>query len=121
METSVGIVGFGTYFPERIETAADLVAATEIPEEILREKMGIRQRHIAGDDDSVTQMASRAAQAALENANVPAEKVNLVISHGSEYKDHLVWNAAAKIQHNIGAVNTYPSRCTPCARALRLP
>jgi 3-oxoacyl-[acyl-carrier-protein] synthase-3 len=104
---SVGIVGFGTYFPPQVETAADLVDVTQIPEAILRDKMGIRQRHIAGDDDSVTVMASRAAQKALEQANVSAEAIDLVISHGSEYKDHLVWNAAAKIQHNIGAVNGY--------------
>jgi 3-oxoacyl-[acyl-carrier-protein] synthase-3 len=107
MAEQVGIVGFGTYFPAHIETAADLVERTGIPEEILREKMGIRQRHVAGAEDSVTAMASRAAHKALAMAGVPAEKINLVISHGSEYKDHLVWNAAAKIQHNIGATNAY--------------
>ncbi len=30
-----------------------------------------------------------------------------MISHGSEHKDHLVWNAASKIQQNVGAVNAY--------------
>jgi 3-oxoacyl-[acyl-carrier-protein] synthase-3 len=105
--TDVGIAGMGTYFPAAIETAADLVDKTGIPEAVLREKMGIRQRHVAGDDDSVTQMASHAAQVALESAGVAPEQVNVVISHGSEYKDHLVWNAAAKIQHNVGAINAY--------------
>lgn len=104
---SIGIVGFGTSFPAKIETAADLVDVTGIPEAVLREKMGIRQRHVAGDADSVTAMASRAAQAALAQAGVAPEQVRLVISHGSEHKDHLVWNAAAKIQHNVGAVNAY--------------
>lgn len=103
----VGIVGFGTYFPPQIETAADLVERTNIPESVLRDKMGIHQRHVAGENDSVTQMATQAAQKALEMAGVTPEQVKLVISHGSEYKDHLVWNAAAKIQHNIGAVNAY--------------
>lgn len=104
---SIGIVGFGTYFPPHIETAADLVDLTGIPEAVLREKMGIRQRHVAGDEDTVTVMASRAAQAALEQVGVSPEQIKLVISHGSEHKDHLVWNAAAKIQHNVGAVNAY--------------
>lgn len=52
-------------------------------------------------------MASCAAQRALENAGISPDKVNVVISHGSEHKDHVVWNAAAKIQHNVGATNAY--------------
>jgi 3-oxoacyl-[acyl-carrier-protein] synthase-3 len=105
--TTVGIAGIGTYFPGQIETAADLVERTGIPEEVLRNKMGIRQRHVAGPADSVTFMASCAAQNALANANVTPEQIRVVISHGSEYKDHLVWNAAAKIQQSIGATNAY--------------
>ena len=107
METTVGIVGWGTHFPTQIETAEDLAEPTGIPAEVLREKMGIRQRHVAGDDDAVTTMASKSAQKALNQAEVDPTAIDLVISHGSEYKDHLVWNAAAKIQHNIGAINAY--------------
>jgi 3-oxoacyl-[acyl-carrier-protein] synthase III len=65
MSASVGIVGIGTYFPTAIETAADLVAATGIPEDILRSKMGIRQRHVAGPDDTISEMASQAARQAI--------------------------------------------------------
>ena len=107
MQSTVGIAGIGTYFPQQIETAADLAAPTGIPEDILRRKMGIRQRHIAGEADTVTAMASEAAHRALAAAGIAPEDVDLVISHGSEHKDHVVWNAAAKIQHNIGAVNAY--------------
>ncbi len=107
MTTQIGIAGFGTYFPSTIESAADLVERTGIPETILREKMGIRQRHIAGEADTVTEMATHAARKALDDANVPATEINLVISHGSEYKDHIVWNSAAKIQQNLGAFNAY--------------
>lgn len=105
--TSVGIAGFGTWFPPTVETAADLAPRTGIPEAVLREKMGIRQRHIAGPDEPVTVMATRAAEKALAMAGVPAAEINVVISHGSEHKDHLVWNAAAKIAHNLGADNAY--------------
>jgi 3-oxoacyl-[acyl-carrier-protein] synthase-3 len=107
MSIPVGIIGFGTYFPERIQTAADLVDATGIPEAVLRDKMGIRQRRVAGDEETVTFMASRAAERALAQAGVSPDQIKLVISHGSEHKDHLVWNAASKIQHNVGAVNAY--------------
>jgi 3-oxoacyl-[acyl-carrier-protein] synthase-3 len=105
--TTVGIVGMGTYFPSQIETAADLAPRMDIPEAVLRDKMGIVQRYVASEADTVTQMASQAAKSAMDAAGVSPDKVNLVISHGSEYKDHLVWNAAAKIQANIGAVNGY--------------
>ncbi len=105
--TDVGIIGMGTYFPAAVQTAADLVEATGIPEAVLRDKMGIRQRHIAGEDDSVTAMASRASVDAIHAAGITPEQIKLVISHGSEFKDHLVWNAAAKIQANVGAVNAY--------------
>lgn len=105
--TTVGIAGWGTYFPPNIQTAAELTEPTGIPEWVLREKMGINQRHVADDQNTVTFMASQAAQKALASAGVSPEQIRLVISHGSEHKDHLVWNAAAKIQHNVGAVNAY--------------
>jgi len=106
-QVPVGIAGIGTYFPEKIEGAADLVERTSIPEEILRSKMGIRQRHIAGPEDTVTAMATRAAQKAIAQAGIQATDINLVVSHGSQHKDHLVWNSAAKVQNNLGAVNAY--------------
>src|SRR5690606_5934603 len=87
--------------------AADLVDATQIPEHILRDKMGIRQRHIASETDTVSYMASQASLNAIQNANIDPAEINMVISHGSEYKDHVVWNAAGKIQHEVGAVNSY--------------
>jgi 3-oxoacyl-[acyl-carrier-protein] synthase-3 len=104
MVINVGIAGVGTYVPQALETAADLAGVIGIPENILREKMGIRQRHVAGPDDTISVMATHAAERAVQNAGIDASQLDLVISHGSEHKDHLVWNAAAKIQHNLGAV-----------------
>lgn len=104
---SVGIASFATWFPRQIQTAADLALLTGIPENVLREKMGIVQRHVAAEDETVTHMASLAAQQAIAQAGIDPSQIGLVISHGSEHKDHLVWNAAAKIMQNIGAVNAY--------------
>ena len=103
----VGIIGIGTYFPSAIESAADLASITDIPEHILREKMGINQRHIASESDTITAMASFASQKAIDEAGIDPKDINLVISHGSQHKDHLVWNSGSKIQHNIGAINAY--------------
>ncbi len=106
-DPAVGIAGFGTWFPARIETAADLVARTGIPENVLRDKMGIVQRHIADESETVTYMAAQAARAAIAQAGIDPARIGLVISHGSEHKDHLVWNAASRIMHEVGAVNAY--------------
>lgn len=106
-ETSIGIIGYGTYFPSQVEKAADLVDATGIPEHILQTKMGIIQRHIAGDDDTISRMAAEASKQAIEMAGIDPSEIKAVISHGSEYKDHIVWNAAGKIQHLVGAVNAF--------------
>lgn len=105
--THIGIIGIGTYFPEKIQTAHDLVSSTGIPADILESKMGIRQRHIAGDGDTISYMASQAGILAVAHAGISPEKINVVISHGSEHKDHVVWNSAGKIQQAVGAINAY--------------
>ncbi len=107
MSVPIGIAGIGTYFPAAIETATDLVTPTGIPEVVLREKMGIRQRHVAGPEDTISHMASEAGTRAVADAGIDPAQIGMVISHGSEYKDHLVWNAAGKIQANVGAVNAF--------------
>jgi 3-oxoacyl-[acyl-carrier-protein] synthase-3 len=104
---SIGIAGYATYFPRRVQTAIELASLTGIPEAVLREKMGIVQRHIADEDETVTMMASEAARRAIAQASIAPDEIGLVISHGSEHKDHLVWNAASRIMHNVGADNAY--------------
>jgi len=105
--TNIGIIGIGTYFPEKIETASDLVSRTNIPADVLEAKMGIRQRHVASDTDTISYMATQAGIRAIENSGISPEKINVVISHGSEHKDHVVWNSAGKIQQGVGAINAY--------------
>ncbi len=107
MNGAVGIVGIGVDLPADVETAATISQRTGIPEAVVVAKLGIRQKHIAGPDDLPSQMAARAALRALEQAQVDPLDVDLIIYHGSEYKDYFVWSAAAKIQHAIGARNAY--------------
>lgn len=106
-DVKIGIAGIGTYFPQKIETAEALVEASGIPLHVLQEKMGIIQRHVADEEDSISHMASEAAKAAIADAGIDPAEIKMVISHGSQYKDHIVWNSAGKIQENIGAVNAF--------------
>ncbi len=103
--TTVGIVSWGTYFPAGIQTAADVATATGIPEEVVARKMGLVQKHIAGPDDHAAEMAAKAAQQALSRAGVSPDEIDLIIYHGSEFKEHFVWSAATRVQQLLGANN----------------
>lgn len=98
----MGIVGLGTYMPPQIVSADDLAAETGIPAAVLREKFGVRQVHRAGPDHHVSDMASAAGQAALDDAGLSPADIDLLVYCGSEYKDYIVWSAAAHIAHQLG-------------------
>ncbi len=104
---SIGIAGTGVYIPSAVLTGQEIAAQTGLPEFVVLDKMGIHQVHIAGPEDTITAMAARSGQKALEQAALDPKDIDLVVYHGSEYKDHIVWSAASKIQHMLGAVNAY--------------
>lgn len=103
--TQIGIAGLGVYTPPEIVTAEQLAEETGIPAEVLYEKFGVRQVHRAGPDCHVSDMSVAAAQAAMEDAGLEPEAVDLVVYCGSEYKDHIVWSAATNIAHRLGCTN----------------
>ncbi|NDJ84256.1 MAG: 3-oxoacyl-ACP synthase [Chloroflexi bacterium] len=104
-DTPIGLIAWGTYFPQKIETATDIASATGIPEEVVSQKMGLVEKHIAGPDDHCATMAAHAGRQALERAGLDANDLDLIIYHGSEYKDHYVWSAATRVQQLLGAEN----------------
>ena len=61
-QVSVGIVSAGTYLPEPALTAADIAEESGLPEWVVRDKLGINQKRMAGPDDHPNQMAIWAAQ-----------------------------------------------------------
>jgi 3-oxoacyl-[acyl-carrier-protein] synthase-3 len=103
----VGIAGTGVYIPSTVITGQEIAERAGLPEFVVLDKMGIREVHVAGPDDTITAMASHAAHRALEAAGLDPLDINAVVYHGSEYKDHIVWSAASKIQHLVGASNAY--------------
>jgi 3-oxoacyl-[acyl-carrier-protein] synthase-3 len=112
----VGLTGYGTYVPNEVITGEEIAAASDIPEEVVVEKMGVREKRVCPPDDSrqtgsdadhVTDMSVKAAEEALADADVVPEEVDAVVYHGSEYKDFYVWSAAANIAERLGAENAY--------------
>jgi len=108
--TVIGIAGLGVYLPERVMTARELAAASGIPEEVIRAKFGLNQKHIAdvsGKGETVSMMAAEAGRRALQDAGISPEEVDALIYFGSMHKDYYVWLAAPRIQALLGARRAY--------------
>ncbi|MFB6221296.1 MAG: 3-oxoacyl-ACP synthase [Halolamina sp.] len=105
---TVSLTGYGRYVPDGTITGAEIADRSGIPEEVVIEKMGVVEKHVCPpDDDHVTDMGVAAARDALADAGRDAADVDLVLYHGSEYKDYYVWSAAADIAERLGAENAY--------------
>jgi 3-oxoacyl-[acyl-carrier-protein] synthase-3 len=117
--TDVALTGYGCYVPESVLTGEEIAARSGIPEDVVTEKMGLVEKHVCPPDaDHVTDMCVRAGERALADADVDASAVDLLLYHGSEYKDHIVWSAAANIAQRLDAENAYATESyTLCAGA----
>ncbi len=73
------IIGTGSYLPEKILTNSDLAAVVETSDEWIQQRTGIRQRHIAADNETTSDLALKASQRALEMAGITADKLDLII------------------------------------------
>ncbi|MDY0257642.1 3-oxoacyl-ACP synthase [Gudongella oleilytica] len=102
-DVNIGIDSIGIYVPETVQDYRYIGKETGIPEDVILNKFGIRGRHKALSDESVSDMAEKAALIAL-NGFDPKE-IDLVVYCGSEYKDYYLFNLAAKVQESIGAIN----------------
>ncbi len=79
MTTRAVVVGYGHYLPERIVPNAEFEATLETSDEWIRSRSGIEQRHFAADGQTTSDMAIRAARAALANAGLTAADIDAVV------------------------------------------
>lgn len=101
---SVGIIGIGTYVPDKVLTNKDLEKMVETSDEWIVERTGISERRIAAADMATSDIASRAAQKALDDAGVSAEEIDLIIV-ATATPDMFFPSTACLVQANIKAVN----------------
>jgi 3-oxoacyl-[acyl-carrier-protein] synthase-3 len=116
---TVHLTGIGTYLPDDTLTGAEIAERSEIPETVVVEKMGITEKRVCrGEGDHPSDMCVAAAREALAdagvtatgaNVSVPADSLDAVRYHGSEFKDYLVWNLAADVADRLGATGAYAS------------
>ncbi len=103
----VGLTATASYLPERWLTAAEVGEASGIPEDVLREKFGLRGKHIAAADEHVSDLAVEAGRRLLEADDIDPTTIDVVLYFGSMWKDYAVWQAAPWIAHRLGCAGAY--------------
>ena len=95
------ICGTGSYVPENYYDNHDIAKLVDTSDEWIRERTGIVRRHIAKDDTTVS-MAVKAAKAALENGEVKAEELDLILV-ATITPNHIIPGMACEVQKELGA------------------
>src|SRR5437588_5736754 len=101
---TVSIVGTGSYMPDRILNNADLTRIVDTSDEWITTRTGIKERRIAAKDEQTSDMATKAALKALEQAEVEAKDVDLILV-ATATPDMLFPATACFVQKKIGAKN----------------
>jgi len=95
------IIGTGSYLPEKILTNFDLEKMVDTSDEWIRSRTGIEERHIASDDEATSDLAYRAALAAIENASLTPADIDFVLV-GTTTPDLIFPNVACLLQEKLG-------------------
>lgn len=100
---TVSIIGTGSYVPERILTNRDLEKIVETSDEWIRSRTGIGERRIAAPEETTSDMATNAALAAMSQAGVSAEQIDLIIV-ATVTPDMFFPATACWVQKKLGAI-----------------
>src|ERR687893_2603062 len=114
--TYARIIGTGSYVPEKVLTNADLSRMLgEDVDEFVSGVLGIRERHVCGEDESTADLAERAARRALDAAGVRAEDLALVVL-ATDTPEYISPATSVVVQHRLGArrAGTFDVNCA-CA------
>lgn len=98
----IGIVGTGSFLPARVVSNRAVAALAGVTEEWIVRKTGIVARRYADDEHATSDLAVRAARAALDDARVGAQEIGVIIVATST-PDHPQPATACLVQHGIGA------------------
>ncbi|MGP5919169.1 hypothetical protein [Brachybacterium alimentarium] len=114
------IIGTGHYRPDHVLTNIDLESMVETSDEWIRRRTGIEERHIAAESETVAQMATHAARAALEDADIdPSEITQVIVATCSD--EERSPSAAGRVAQALGLSAPPPSTSAPPAPASATP
>ena len=97
----IGILGTGSYVPEKILTNDDLEKIVDTNDEWIRTRTGIEERRIAASNEATSDLSYKAAERAIENAKVNKNEIELVIL-ATMTPDHAAASTAALVQNKLG-------------------
>ena len=96
------IAGTGSYLPDKVLSNDDLAKTIDTSDEWIRTRTGIRERRVAADGQTTSDLAFEAGRRALEAAGVTASEVQLLIV-GTTTPDLIFPSTACLVQHKLGA------------------
>lgn len=102
--TFTTILGTGSYLPQRVVSNAELARRVDTSDEWIRSRTGIRERHVAAENESTCDMAEQAARQALDAAGLEPGSVDLVIIATST-PDLIYPSTACLLQQRLGIRN----------------
>jgi 3-oxoacyl-[acyl-carrier-protein] synthase-3 len=94
-------LGCGSYLPQQILTNAELATRLDTSDEWIVQRTGIKQRHIAAEGEFTSHLAINAARAALQNAGVDAQSIDLIVLATST-PDNTFPATAVAVQSGLG-------------------
>lgn len=123
---NVGIVGIGVYLPETTMSAKEIADKTNgvWTEENIIEKLGIKKKYIAGENDGTQEMGALAALDLLEKTGVDPLDIDVILDMGEEWKEYPLTTSALYVQDRIGAWNAWgidvQNRCCTSVTAMKM-
>jgi 3-oxoacyl-[acyl-carrier-protein] synthase III len=101
----VAITGLGSYLPEQVVTNEDFAQRLDTSDEWIRTRTGIRERHYAAPDEATSDLATAAGRAALHDAGLTADDVDVIIV-ATTTPDHPVPATAPIVAARLGRTCT---------------
>ncbi len=98
------ITAVGTYLPEKILSNSDLEKLVDTSDEWIVSRTGMRERHIAVDEEFTSDMGAKAAKVALERAGMGVGEIDVIIV-ATLSPDYTFPSTACMIQAILGAKN----------------
>jgi 3-oxoacyl-[acyl-carrier-protein] synthase-3 len=95
------VLGVGSHLPERVVTNAELAGLVDTSDEWIVQRTGIRERRIAAPGETTSMLGERAARAALVDAGLSPEDIDLVVV-GTSTPDYTFPSTATQIQAALG-------------------
>ena len=101
--TYARIAGIGSFLPEKVLTNKDLEGMMETSDEWIRERTGIKRRHLVSEGETTSSLAVEAARRALEMADTDPSEIDLIVV-GTCTPDKVMPAVACMVQRQLGIV-----------------